>query len=629
MSSQIKKLFTISTLTIVIIFILINLSDEPIKQIRTSSSLVTDMSATVEVEKLNKLPKASDFKKKMDSVNFISESFETVNVYIPFRTGSVPFFSYQFSDVNRNDKLQIKIIYSREVYLFKNNKIMYTHRYEEPVFYVKNSEINILNSLKTQMILIDYNYKILEDKNMVEGKIMFLTVALAICAIFLGFTYRRFLLKGNTDLIKLSSKTSYQFILISISVYLILFLRWAINDKDPVGAKNLTPFGPTGPLFSDFFQINQLAMFTSVYDSSATNYPPFSILLLKSLSFASPFSIFCLIIFISLGVILGNIDFKNINGYTTMLAVLLSYPLLFSIARGNLDLLASALIILAISALQNDRHKSAVVLLSFAISLKLWPAVFMLLFLKKRHILAFYVFFLTNLLSYLSIYALGYSSISKLFSVLFSALSSGNASTSMEFQNTYSLKTIFVLVHMLMNSPAPWSPSNLDFLNALNFANGFYGASILIALCFVIGATIYISKDLKYQLFLASCLVLLVSSPAYIYRGVILIYAFQLLYKGDFLNRYSINLRFVQLDSLRLKKFLWTLIFVPTSFFYFSEKAVSTSSLIVPLSLASLLMIYGFEVWRAQANSFFVRDSKFSLRSLGINGFLSSIKVQD
>jgi hypothetical protein len=181
---------------------------------------------------------------------------------------------------------------------------------------------------------------------------------------------------------------------------------------------------------------------------------------------------------------------------------------------------------------------------------------------------------------------------------------------------------------MLINSPTPWSPSNLDFLSAVNFANGFYGTTLLIALLLAIGATIYISSDLKYQFFFASCIVLLVSSPAYIYRGVILIYAFQLLYKGDFLAKYSIDLRFLQLDSLRLKKVLWTLIFVPTSFFYFSEKAVSTSSLIVPLSLATLLVVYGFEAWRVHENTFFIRDSKFSLRVLDINGFLSRIKGQ-
>jgi hypothetical protein len=179
--------------------------------------------------------------------------------------------------------------------------------------------------------------------------------------------------------------------------------------------------------------------------------------------------------------------------------------------------------------------------------------------------------------------------------VILSALFSGNAGTSMEFQNTYSIKTVFVLFHMLLNSNSPMAPDRIDFTKALNFANGIYGVSMLLLLLCFIMFIIKKTNELKYQFFFTSTIVLLISSPSYIYRGIILIYAFQLLYEQADSSADRINLGIISFDLSKLKNILWLLMFAPTSFYYFSEKSVSTSSLIVPLSLLTLLLLYAKE----------------------------------
>ena len=185
----------------------------------------------------------------------------------------------------------------------------------------------------------------------------------------------------------------------------------------------------------------------------------------------------------------------------------------------------------------------------------------------------------------------------------------------MEFQNTFSLKSLFVLFLMLFNSKSPISPDKTDFTSALSFANGLYGATILIFVLFFILFLFRKTSELKYQFFFASSIVLLISSPSYVYRGIILIYAFQLLYSEAESHTNRMNLKFFLIDLSRLKICLWLLIFVPTSFYYFSEKAVSTSSLIVPVSLLILLFIYGGESGGLREFRLFVSKSKESLTS--------------
>lgn len=64
--------------------------------------------------------------------------------------------------------------------------------------------------------------------------------------------------------------------------------------------------------------------------------------------------------------------------------VILTYPLLSALDRGNIQLLTVGLIILAIYASQENRPVSAGVLLGIAIGFKAYPILFALLFLKKK-----------------------------------------------------------------------------------------------------------------------------------------------------------------------------------------------------------------------------------------------------
>lgn len=574
---------------------LINFSKNPIDHLISTKDQVIDFSTTVKVNSLDKLPKASNIITKKSEINFVSEGGNSLNVYIPLRHGSVPFMGYYFADVKKNDVIKLVIRSSREVYFFKNNLIAYTHRYEDPVFYTKISNANLVNKGGTKLIELNAEYQVRQDENRLNNKALLMILLTAFCSLGLGIFARKKSELGENSFLTIAPKAKFQFFLVSICCYAILFTKWYFSEKDAVGDRNLTPFGPSGPFFSDFYQIATLSSFNGVYESTATNYPPFSILLLKSLSNFTHFATFLMIVFFCAGVLIGNFRFFSKNIVLNILITLTSFPFLFAVARGNLDLLACAFVILAITTYKNDKLKWAVTFLSIATALKLWPIVFVLIFLKKGFKYVLLVSISTFVLSISSFFILGHQSFMLFLKVIFSALFSGNAGTVSEFQNTYSLKTLFVLFHMLINSSSPTSPDKTDFASAMNFANGLYGAIILLFLLFFFIFLVKKTNELKYQFFFTSSIVLLLSSPAYIYRGIILIYAFQLLYKEVVLSPNHINLKVISVDSSRLKILLWLLIFIPTSFYYFSEKAVSTSSLIVPLSLVSLLFVYANE----------------------------------
>jgi hypothetical protein len=592
---------------------LIDFSKNPIDHLITTKDEVMDFSITVKVNSLDRSPKVSDIKTNINEINFVSESTDSLNVYIPTREGSVPLMAYRFLDVKKNDEIKLVIRSSREVYFFKNDSIAYTHRYETPIFYTKNSNANLISKGSTELIQLNAKYQVSQDENRLNGRAFLTIFLIAFCSLGLGVFARRKSELGINASLAMTFKTKILFFLISISWYAILLLKWYLNKKDPVGNDNLTPFGPSGPIFSDFYQIATLASFNSVYESSATNYPPLGILLLKLLSNFTYLGAFLLIVFFCAGVLIGNFGFFNKNEVLNILITLISFPFLFAIARGNLDLLACAFVFLAIASFRNDKNLWAIIFLSIAVALKLWPIVFVLIFLKKGFKDALIVGISSFVLSISSFFILGHQSFTLFLKVIFSALFSGNAGTTMEFQNTYSIKTLFVLFHMLFNSNSPMSPDKVDFANALSFANGPYGAIILIFLLFFLVFLVIKVNEFKYKYFFTSTIVLLVSSPSYVYRGIILIYAFQLLYMETVLNPHRLNFKAFSLNSSKIKIFLWLLLFAPTSFFYFSEKAVSTSSLIVPLSLISLLFLYASESGGIREFRLFVAKSKESL----------------
>jgi hypothetical protein len=597
----------------VLVILLVDFSKNPIDHLITTKDEVMDFSITVKVNSLDKSPRVSDIKTKINEVNFVSESRDSLNVYVPIREGSVPLMGYRFLDVKKNDEIKLVIRSSRELYYFKNDLITYTHRYETPVFYTKYSNANLISKGNTELTQLNAKYQLRQDEIGLNGRSSLTFFLIVFCSLGLGIFARRKSELGINTSLAITLKTKILFFLVSMGWYAILMLKWYLNKKDPVGNGNLTPFGPSGPIFSDFYQIATLASFKGVYESSATNYPPLGILLLKLLSNFTYLGAFLLIVSFCAGVIIGNFRFSNKNEVLNILITLSSFPFLFAIARGNLDLLACAFVFLAIASFRNDKKWRSIIFLSIAVALKLWPVVFVLIFLKKGFQHALLAGISSFVLSISSFYILGHQSFTLFLKVIFSALFSGNAGTTMEFQNTYSIKTLFVLLHMLFNSNSPMSPDKVDFANALGFANGPYGAIMLIFLLFFLVFLVVKVNEFKYQFFFTSTIVLLVSSPSYVYRGIILIYAFQLLYGEPLSNPYRLKLKVFSIDSSRLKILFWLFLLAPTSFFYFSEKAVSTSSLIVPLSLISLLFLYARDSGGLRDFRVFVAKTKVSL----------------
>ena len=84
--------------------------------------------------------------------------------------------------------------------------------------------------------------------------------------------------------------------------------------------------------------------------------------------------------------------FKKENKFiliTMILVTFLSYPFMFEVDRANLEYVVWASLILFFIFYKKQNYKTAAVMLAFPICMKLYPAVFILLFLQKKRIKEF------------------------------------------------------------------------------------------------------------------------------------------------------------------------------------------------------------------------------------------------
>lgn len=175
------------------------------------------------------------------------------------------------------------------------------------------------------------------------------------------------------------------FIFATVSVVLVDLSR--LGSGDYVGEKGRGSFGPWGVAFSDFFVVADYAKVPRPYDDGLTNYPPTCLVLMKAIGVLPGESLWLLVISalgLGLAYVVRSSD-ATIPGKeraTAVLLVLASYPLLFGVVRGNLDVFATVLLLVSI----RSRSKLlARVSLALAVSLKIWPAgVLVYLLLKRR-----------------------------------------------------------------------------------------------------------------------------------------------------------------------------------------------------------------------------------------------------
>jgi hypothetical protein len=92
-----------------------------------------------------------------------------------------------------------------------------------------------------------------------------------------------------------------------------------------------------------------------------------------------------------------------------LLFIPLSFPFIYGVERGNLDLILFPLLLLFIILFKDRKYFSATFVLSLAVSFKIFPIIFLLLFFRKNNIkYIFYTLFQTFLITSYSFFILGY-----------------------------------------------------------------------------------------------------------------------------------------------------------------------------------------------------------------------------
>ena len=575
----------------------------------TGKTLKRDLVQTFDIE-MRVLPHRGEsyFSDFMDNDKGIGLSWNQEHrllITVPMRNGSASVFGYITPKDLEFKRIRLRIEKSESIYVFVDEKIAYSHRYENHPFFV-NSSSPVDTPKRAGKVIFTAN--ILEQ--MVEKKTNPLPrVGSVLLIIFLFASATSALLKRffpgkprAVDVKHFLGNSLYGFVGIS---WLLTILAWIRNPIDATGAINPGPFGPIGAAFSDFFQLAQLSQFDRPYDLGGTNYPPAGILFLRLISFYDPNN---LSFFPIAGVMLGTIYFLFGNSFdkkSTSLIFLGSFPFIFGVIRGNLDVLAIFFIWISILTWRNGRNSIAVITLAFAIAIKIWPIVFLLFFIKKRNRSLFFITTILSLvLTILASFTLGYTNLLEIVDIASSAIFDQAKLGTYAFQNTFSFSSILFICHIALMARNPFDISQIDVDNSLAFVNGIFSSLFIFTLLIVLIYFFFKSRNVGNEFLTLSGIVLLIPTQSFTYRALIVLLYFTLPREDDGITN---NARSRNPSIIRNKKktdsifanrsVVWFLIplFAPTSFYFIPGTQFSTASLLQPLGL---LVFIGLAIYQ-------------------------------
>jgi hypothetical protein len=190
--------------------------------------------------------------------------------------------------------------------------------------------------------------------------------------------------QGSHKVIKASYKTFFTLSGIGVSLWGL-----ALQPAAQSGWPRNSPFFLSQYRFSDLTQIFLSSQFADPYTSANVTYPPFGMLIFDVFGFLSAKQATILFISASLAVIFSvfvrilqlRIDFNMKEKIATGGMLLLSFPLLFAIDRGNLDLVLTALLLLAVwNNVKAGPSYRAGLLIGLASAIKIYPLLLLPIF---------------------------------------------------------------------------------------------------------------------------------------------------------------------------------------------------------------------------------------------------------
>lgn len=142
--------------------------------------------------------------------------------------------------------------------------------------------------------------------------------------------------------------------------------------------------------FNDFFNIYRATATLKPYDFPVSVYFPFTFMTMYPFSVLSPIAAFCLFTLMFIGYFLyylfaglPEMDIKK-KLFSVLVLSVLSYPFLFSVDRLNVECLLFIFLALFLHYYGKGEDWKSVVFLSLAIAMKLYPVVFVVLFITDR-----------------------------------------------------------------------------------------------------------------------------------------------------------------------------------------------------------------------------------------------------
>lgn len=547
----------------------------------------------------------SDFRDEGKGIGLSWNQQRQLLITIPMRYGTTTAFGYTTPQGVTFKSIKIRVIKSKEIYFFIDDKIAYSHRYENAPFFINPVAPVATPDGEGKVDFTESDFEVIIETQ--ANPLPRVGSVLFIIGIFTFITQKLLKKIFPLEVQRKRQKTTIQptyYGFAAVSWVLSIFV-WVRNPIDATGAVNPGPFGPIGAAFSDFFQLSQLAQFDRPYDFGGTNYPPAGLLFLRLITFFDPND---LSLFPLAGIMLGAILFlfsNTIKSKNGIFVFLFSFPFIFGVTRGNLDILAISLIWISVLAWKKERYVFAGITLAFAVAFKIWPLIFLALYLKKKSQKSLYMTVsLSIVLTVTASFILGYTQLIEIAKISFSVLFDQSKMGTYAFQNTFSASALLFIGHIILMSRNPFNITQLEVDNSLGYVNGGYAAMTLLALLILFIYLFFKARSTSVKYLILCGIALSIPTQSFTYRGGVILLFFFLQNQEDQVRprpKVATTSKLLQENSgttdLPKKIASWAAIpfFAPVAYYFVPGTQFSTGSLLQPLGLLIFIGVMIFE----------------------------------
>lgn len=339
--------------------------------------------------------------------------------------------------------------------------------------------------------------------------------------------------------------------------------------------------GPVGVRFSDLSQLSILAS-GDPYQILMSNYPPFGLLPFRILGRLPDNFLVAAVLTPSLGVVWGVVlatcrSSNRVTGLLPALVIMVNFPLLLAVDRGNTDLVAVAAVLLGFLLYFTEpaRKFTSSTLLGLAAAMKVWPLIFVVALSNRRRDwrLIFQVLLVAAGATVLSGFIFNLTPISALAQIV----QSGNASfLPMEQRQSWAMSLdSMVLVISDLFPRSGLTAKELDVLLSGQISHALHLTLLFASLVWAL-----LHRSLFKKFLILSCAVLLFTPVSFSYKGLLILIPLTLLIKD------GRSLRHPAILGL-----LIGLVLAPAGLVLVLHETVTIASILHPAALILILLV--------------------------------------